>query len=218
MLNAATRKTVLVRGKEKPLLVKYKPKNKAYSAAYHRPGARLHSEEQMYGHDLAVVNTFVLLAASGKLEAFQRYWDDEQRKYYGDQFGLWPDAVFALNTIPDHMFFLEIDFGTEWNKGQIPEKLQAYDAFARAHPDQRFTVLFPTQGAYDEPDDRRVEKLLTAFASMRRRNMFLVTTLKQFTGDPRELDGDPLAPIFRSPLPVPHNPLDPNAISILDVT
>lgn len=218
ILDSMVKGKVRERGKDKPLLERYESDNKARVNLYHRPGARISTDEKLtYGHDMAVVVSYVLLECSGRLEGFQRFWDDEQRKEFGVKWDLWPDAVFVLTDKPDHTFFLEIDGGTEWEKGQLLERLEAYVRFANAHPNQRLTVLLPTKGYKRQTDEQRVENVLDALATLRRQNMFLVTTWSKWVGDLKLMDGNPLGHIFQSPWQKPGNPLDPSAISILDV-
>jgi len=220
VLNAMLERTELVRGKERPLIQLRLPRDKDRSKPnlYHRPAAIIRRDDHVtYGHDMATVTAFVLLQASGCLKAFRRFWTKEAEEYYGKKYGLYPDAVFRLTSTPEHAFFLETDAGTEWAKGQIQQKCAEYVQYANAHPGERFTVLFPTKGAYEQTDEERMADLLEVFAKFRRQNMFLTTTWDRFVGDLKLMNGDPLGPIFRSPWTKPHNPLDPEGISLLDV-
>jgi hypothetical protein len=215
-MNAMASRKALVNGRLKPLVVKRKSGDKKNPHVYHKPGAKIR-DSLTYDHDMSSVNSFVLLHLSGQLDAFRRFWDDEQWEYYCRQWKLEPDAVFALKPAPYYMHFQEIDNGTEWDKGQVREKCEVYINFFNAHRDVRGSVSFATRGYRGETDEQRVEKILGVLAEFRRQNMFLVTTLKEYVGDHKLMDGNPLGPIFRSPWQRPDNPLDPDRISLLDL-
>lgn len=220
-LEAMTRRMEVIRGREVPLLLSRRPPSGNYSqpTLFHRPGAIIRRDETTtYGHDMAVVVSYVLLQSLGRLRSFRRFFTAEQHDYYAKGWNLLPDATFSLMQNPTHAFFLEIDSGTEWTKSQIEEKCRAYVEFANAHPDDRFTVLFPTKGYDGQTDEARMGKLLETFAKFRRQNMFLTTSWADFVGDLKRMDGTPLAHVFRSPWRASDNPLDPDRISILDVT
>jgi hypothetical protein len=116
ILNDMCQRKVRVRDRDYPLLMRYDSDNLKRENYYHRHNAEHISldEKMTYGHDMAVVVSYVLLETSGELDGFQRYWDPDQAAEYGKKWGLYPDAVFALAKNPDHMFFLEVDGGTEW--------------------------------------------------------------------------------------------------------
>jgi hypothetical protein len=169
-----------------------------------------YDESKLYGHEMDIADCFVALFKTGKLTHWQRKWDKEQVEYYGRKFSIYPDAIFQVEGL-DQILFLEVDRGTMDPKEEIIPKLEKYVRYSKAHPDERFTVVFTAQGyRYEKEDEERRQALMPALAYMQRGNQFVCALHDDFLADP-------LGTVFHSPWNDPKNPLDPSAVCLLQL-
>lgn len=181
--------------RDKNILV-FRTREQSFPNLYALPGTRKPvNDRNLYGHEMDAADCLVALkrAAGPGLVRWQRQWDPDERKFFGDRFGVWPDRVFELEQ-SEQVFYLEVDRGTEDLDKQIWPKVQDYIKLSTQYPKERFTVIFTAQGyRYHADDLARASELLGLMAKAKRGNQFLVTSHEEFLADP-------LGPVMSSPL------------------
>lgn len=181
--------------RDKELLV-FRSREKSNPNLYALPGTKKPiNDNNLYGHEMDCADVFVALQKilKHKLFRWQKHWDKEERKFFGEKYGVWPDRVFEIDD-NKQVFFLEVDRGTEDPYKQVWPKVQAYKKLTlQGIPGQAFTVLFTVQGyRYHDSANARLEELLPVLAKAQHSTQFLAALHEDFLANP-------LGDVFHSP-------------------
>lgn len=154
-------------------------------------------DSQYYGHEWDCANVFVALRRSlgSRLVRWTKpSLDGDWQRDIAAKFKARPDRVFEVEDLPQQVFCVEVDRGTEENvTKEVWPKFEAYMKLAAAlGKGERIHVLFTCQKyRYEKEDRERLCKLLPLLERAKAGRMFLLTTQAQFWEDP-------LGPIFET--------------------